>query len=279
MPPIRPHTVAIDATNRVHTLWHTCYHRDTTLSMWIDELRWLRDKIPHTRFVTCWDEGRSYRKGLDPTYKANRSERPIQPDLGRTLGEARLPSVLPLGVESLSLATYEADDVLASLAWEAHLNHQPITLISPDKDLLGCLRYPEVKLIGGYSRSMVVHHSNQLKYRDRDYVKDTYHIPVEQWLEYQCLVGDAGDNVQGWVGVGPATAAHLLNVIRQSKHQPDPANRLTFEDLFSSSLPSQKKRAANGITYSSRVEADRPRFEARFPIVQSLLMLVECLFV
>ncbi|WP_406811647.1 5'-3' exonuclease H3TH domain-containing protein, partial [Klebsiella aerogenes] len=39
---------------------------------------------------------------------------------------------------------------------------------------------------------------------------EKYGVTVRQWVDYRALTGDASDNIPGAKGIGPKTAAKLL---------------------------------------------------------------------
>lgn len=76
-----------------------------------------------------------------------------------------------------------------------------INIISHDKDLMQLLVKPNVRYYNHSSRIFI----------DRHYVEHKYLVPLQYFLDYLALMGDSSDNVPGIDGVGPKTAAELVN--------------------------------------------------------------------
>lgn len=144
--------------------------------------------------AVCVDGSRSFRKDLDPTYKANRPERDQTLIHQLKLAEAQLLSDgFPIWKET----GYEADDVIASAVNALYDPQKPITIATADKDLLQ-LVCPGVSVLNG-SGPM-----------DAEAVKSKYGVQPEQMRDFLTLVGDASDNVKGAKGIGAKKAAELL---------------------------------------------------------------------
>ncbi|MFP4566359.1 MAG: DNA polymerase I [Spirochaetaceae bacterium] len=132
-------------------------------------------------------------------YKANREETPEE--LHRQIGiiEEMLSA---LGVPSLRVNGYEADDIMATLAEQCRAEGRTCYLISGDKDLL--------QLVGEYV-TVLKPENNDFTELDRDRVHEEWSIYPEQVGDYLALVGDSSDNIPGVKGIGAKTAAELLS--------------------------------------------------------------------
>lgn len=107
-----------------------------------------------------------------------------------------------LGVPTLRVDGYEADDIIATLAETSRKTGRECFIVSSDKDLLQLVDGP-VKVLrpaDGSYREM-----------DRDGVFEAWGVYPEQILDYLSLVGDSSDNVPGVKGIGAKTAVSLLN--------------------------------------------------------------------
>jgi 5'-3' exonuclease len=143
----------------------------------------------------CCDSGRSFRRDISADYKANRPEKDQN-----ALGElARLKERLVKDGFLLWAADgFEADDIIAT-AVVASKPHQ-VLICSADKDLL--------QLLGPGVRVLRTHAWIEGGVDD---LKAKYGITPEQMVDYLALVGDSSDNIKGAPGIGPKTAAELLN--------------------------------------------------------------------
>ena len=157
----------------------------------------LQKDIDPKRVVVVFDSpGPSFRKELDPEYKANRSEMPDE------LRE-QMPFFRPL-TEAFSwpvvaVPGFEADDVIATLVRLAQKRKWAATVYSADKDLM--------QLVGD-DVSMI----DAMRQRTYDYdaVVKKFGVGPDKVRDWLALVGDTSDNVPGMAGVGPKTAAKLL---------------------------------------------------------------------
>lgn len=149
-------------------------------------------------YIAClFDESltTSFRNSIYPDYKANRALPPAE--LKHQFSACRT-ATRGLGLAEFADTQLEADDLIASLAEQAHQAGLNVTVVSRDKDLAQCLQ-PGDFLLDGAS-----------KYESYADTCEKYGIKPEQLAEYQALVGDAIDNIPGATGIGPKTALTLL---------------------------------------------------------------------
>jgi len=150
-----------------------------------------------THMVFCGDRKEpSFRKDLDPRYKANRSEMPE--DLGVQIPYIhKLTEVL--GIPKLDKEKYEADDVIGSLARWGEENDFEVVIVSGDKDF--------AQLI---NENVTMFDPMKSKVLDVEAVNSRYGVTPEQFIDYLAIVGDSSDNIPGVKGVGPKGAEKLL---------------------------------------------------------------------
>ena len=159
----------------------------------------MRELVSPTHLAVVWDGGLSEeRLGLIPDYKAQRPEMPDE--LDEQLGEIQA-YLKGAGVRSLQSSGVEADDWIGGLTQEASKQGFSVVIASSDKDFfqlvsdgVGILN-PNDKSNGIWSR---------------DQVRGKTGVEPEQIVDWLSLVGDAVDNIPGVPGVGPKTAASLL---------------------------------------------------------------------
>ncbi|MCX8500749.1 MAG: DNA polymerase I, partial [Alphaproteobacteria bacterium] len=137
----------------------------------------------------------TFRNSLYPDYKANRTETP--PELIPQFALIR-EATRAFGLPTIELENYEADDLIASYASAAGPDHS-VVILSTDKDLMQLVD-DRVTLY------------DPVKYRSigRAEVLEKFGVPPEQVIEVQALMGDSSDNVPGVRGIGPKTAAKLI---------------------------------------------------------------------
>jgi 5'-3' exonuclease len=141
----------------------------------------------------------SFRNGLWPDYKTGAGiERTLRAQF-HPLEEA----LTAMGVAVWPMIELEADDALASAAFIAGRDKrvQKVCIWTPDKDLAQC--------VVGERVVQVDRRSGQI--RDADAIRAKYGVAPEFITDYLALVGDAADGYPGIAGLGPKTAATLIN--------------------------------------------------------------------
>ena len=139
----------------------------------------------------------SFRNEIYPAYKANRE--PAPDDLQRQFAWCK-DLARHLGLPVYTDARYEADDLIASLARHCREATMGVCVVSGDKDL--------AQLVGNGDWWWDFARRRRL---DRDGILVHFGVRPEQIADYLALTGDAVDNIPGIPGVGPKTAAALLN--------------------------------------------------------------------
>ena len=158
--------------------------------------RALQQHKPTHAAVVLEHHDKTWRHLLYPEYKANRSPPPELLLTNLTLFREAFQA---LGVISCSVPSYEADDVVGTIAHVVSAHDGDVIILSTDKIYL--------QLID--DRVLVFDHFNEAL-RDAGYVMAEYGILVSQFVDYLALVGDQSTNVKGVPGVGPKTALDLL---------------------------------------------------------------------
>jgi 5'-3' exonuclease len=188
----------VDLSSIAYPIWHTSQSEpdpNTTSTRVVERIRALA--TPHPHAAICVDSGRSFRRDVEPTYKAQRPEH-----------DASLHHQIGLAVETLkadgfpvwSARGFEADDVIASAATRA-LEHADLTVLiaTADKDLL--------QLVG--PRVSVKTPKDGAVY-DPDGVLAKFGVRPAQIRDYLTICGDSSDNIKGAKGIGPKGACELL---------------------------------------------------------------------
>ena len=164
--------------------------------------------------AVCCDSGPSFRKDIDPEYKANRDEKDQA-----AIGQLRdVQERLEKDGFLLWRATgFEADDVIATAAHTATTVHGlGVTILSADKDLMQLVS-PQVVQIS----------ANSGDYYGENEVREKFGVGPRGMRDLLALMGDSSDNIKGVPGVGAKTAAKLLNEfgdidsLQRALHEPD----------------------------------------------------------
>ncbi len=140
---------------------------------------------------------KSYRNEIYPQYKANRE--PAPEELKRQFIWARAVAE-SMGLSCFADNRYEADDLIGTLASHHRDRGHPICVITSDKDLAQLIDKNDTWW--DFSKSLKLGPAN---------IKEKFGVFPEQIADYLALTGDAVDNIPGVPGVGPKSAAALLN--------------------------------------------------------------------
>lgn len=148
------------------------------------------------------DRVASVRTETYPAYKAGRREK--DPALVDQL--ERAGALLDaLGLQTVTPAGLEADDVSASAAAWAERSGWNCVIVTSDRDSFAHIsaRTQVLRLItGGISGSPLLNPAR---------LHTLYGIPAEHYLEYAALRGDVSDNLPGVPGIGEKSAPVLLS--------------------------------------------------------------------
>jgi 5'-3' exonuclease len=139
----------------------------------------------------------SYRNEIYPEYKANRD--PAPEELKRQFQWARSMAE-SMGLSCFADERYEADDLIGTLAAYWRERGHPVCIVTSDKDLAQLIEKPDTWW--DFSRNQKLSHAK---------IKEKFGVFPEQIADYLALTGDSVDNIPGIPGVGPKSAAALLN--------------------------------------------------------------------
>jgi DNA polymerase-1 len=162
----------------------------------------LKDHTPDQIAVALDRPEPTFRHALVSDYKAGRAEAPDI--LRQQLGLVR-QVVETLKIPIVEKAGFEADDVIATLATEARDRGDEVVVVTGDRDAYQLVEDPLVRVL--YNRRGV---SDYVLYDEAGIKERTGVSPVD-YPQYAALRGDPSDNLPGVPGVGPKTAAKLIN--------------------------------------------------------------------
>lgn len=128
-------------------------------------------------------------------YKAGRADAPT--DLHTQVDRIR-EIVDALGIPRLEVNGYEADDVIGTLTRLAEGTGMQVRIVTSDRD--------SYQLLDDHVRVI----ANDFSLIGPAEVLEKYGVTVRQWVDFRALTGDASDNIPGAKGIGPKTAAKLL---------------------------------------------------------------------
>lgn len=189
--------VLIDLSSLAYPIWHMSGSNpdpNAASIAIVDRVRSMA--LGYAEVAICCDSGRSFRKDVAESYKANREA-----------AESTLVHQIRLAQEQLeadgfpvwSVKGFEADDLIASAV--AKLSpFKPVLVVTADKDLLQLVG-PNVRVKSASNGTVM----------DAEAVKAKFGVWPGQMRDYLTLVGDKSDNVVGAKGIGPKNAADLLS--------------------------------------------------------------------
>ncbi len=161
----------------------------------------LRDERP-SHIAVAFDRSEpTFRHEQYVEYKANRRETPT--DFKGQL--SLIFEVLDaLGIPRLSVAGYEADDVIATLATQAAAGGMKVLIVTGDRDALQLVSDDVTVLMTRRGISDMTRFTPAA-------VNEKYGLTPAQYPDYAALRGDPSDNLPGIPGVGEKTAARWVS--------------------------------------------------------------------
>jgi DNA polymerase-1 len=203
-PGARPSLYILDAMNFLFRAFHALPPLKTTRGLQTGAiyglcqmiLRIEREQRPTHLCVVYDAPGENFRRQIFTEYKAHRP--PMPPELADQLGMVRRV-VEAFGLTQLEVPGFEADDIIATLARVAAAAGMEVVICSSDKDLM--------QLCGGPVSVLDTMKNRRVGPAE---VKEKFGVSPEQVGDVLALMGDPIDNVPGVAGIGPKTAAELI---------------------------------------------------------------------
>ncbi|MBQ7651421.1 MAG: hypothetical protein IJS15_10710 [Victivallales bacterium] len=156
--------------------------------------------MPSAYGAVAFDKGRPpQRMELCPEYKANRPQMPQElrsqiPAIERTFEL--------FGWNVLIQEGLEADDIIAAVA--RRRGESDVLILTSDKDISQLTADPHVRMLTPLK-------GDAWDIKGAEGVTAKFGVSPELLGDYLALVGDSSDNINGVPGVGPKTAANILN--------------------------------------------------------------------
>ena len=142
--------------------------------------------------------GRTFRDDLIADYKANRA--PMPGDLAEQVPLVR-EACEALGVPVLTSDSFEADDVIGTLAVQAQAAGYDVAIVTGDKDFF--------QLVGNGIR--VFNPRDEGTWYDAGGVVVKFGVRPDQVVDVLALMGDSVDNIKGVPGIGEKGARELIS--------------------------------------------------------------------
>jgi len=200
------HLVLIDVSGFVHRAFHALpplirpsdNHPTGTVFGLCKMFRSLRRTFSDmTHVAAVMDKSRkNWRHEIYPEYKRNRT---ALPDEMRAQFPLVRDAITAHSITMVDAEGYEADDLIATYADLASMDHAAVSIVSSDKDLH--------QLIGGSVAQWCPLKSRII---DDKAVREKFGVPASKFWDLQSLMGDSTDGIPGVPGVGVKTAAKLI---------------------------------------------------------------------
>jgi len=147
--------------------------------------------------------GATFRNEDQSDYKATR---PPMPNSLRPQIDAMRELCRCLDLPAVSVEGFEADDVIATCAESARRSGAAsVVIVTTDKDLM------QLVTDSNATTRISLWNDQKKKAIDAAAVEERYGVRPDQMGDLLALMGDSSDNVPGVPGIGPKSAAKLLN--------------------------------------------------------------------
>ena len=161
--------------------------------------------------IVCFDRAApTFRQALFAGYHENRAE--MADDLVSQVDIIH-DVLAKMKVCMMGVDGYEADDLIGTMAHQAAKAKMEVIVVTGDRDMLQLIN-SHVKVL------MPILGITKMTLMDEKAVEEKYGVTPAQFIDYKALIGDASDNYPGVAGIGPKTAASLLQKLG------------TFENLY-----------------------------------------------
>lgn len=228
-------------------------------------IKLLNDFKPERAVVVLDHGGKNFRHEIYPDYKAHRQ--PVPEDLLMQLPLVK-EVALALNFKCISMAGYEADDLIAAIATKSSASNQKAILISSDKDLMQLV-----------DSNIAMYDPAKSKYIDKQVILEKFGVDASKVREVQALIGDKSDNIPGVAGIGPKTAASLINEygsLEQIINNLDKLSNPRYQNLILNDLENAKiSWHLVGLDSSVDFGCQLSEFEWQAPATEKLSNFIE----
>ena len=160
-------------------------------------LKLLREYSPDFAAVAMDTPKKTFRAEMFSEYKATREK--IPDELG-----AQIPLLKEfcevLGMKTIAVEGFEADDIIGTLANQAQENFS-VDIVTGDRDAL--------QLINSAVKVLLTKNTKVEVYDAEKFIAE-YSFEPKKLVDFKGLSGDNSDNIPGVKGIGPKTATKLL---------------------------------------------------------------------
>ena len=204
----KPTLFLIDGSNQMYRAYHairglTAPDGRSTNAIYgfVTMLRKLiNDHKPQCMAASFDLSGPTFRSEMRDDYKANRV--PMPSDLAEQIAFVH-QACEALGVQVLTFAGFEADDVIGTLAMRGAAEGRPVAIVTGDKDFF--------QLVNDETGIRVFNPRDDGTWYDAAGVQDKFGVTPKQVIDVLALMGDTIDNIKGVPGIGEKGARDLIS--------------------------------------------------------------------
>ncbi len=233
--------VLLDGNALLHRAWHAIPPLTTVSGQVVNAaygFSMMLEKILEAyrpgAMAVAWDlRGKTFRHKEYAAYKATREKQPQELYDQIPLVQDMLKD---FGIPSVSLAGYEADDVIGTLAARGEAKGYRVLIVTGDMDALQLVdeRTHVVAFVKGVSET---------KTYDPSAVRGRFGLSPAQLIDFKALRGDPSDNLPGVPGVGEKTATKLLQAYGTADGIFDAVRRGAVPEKFAKKFAGREKTA------------------------------------
>ena len=199
----------------------------------------------------------TFRHAKYPEYKGTRKPMPQELKEQIPLLKEMLEK---MGITTVSLAGFEADDILGTLAKKGEEKGMDVIILSGDRDLLQLATKKTMIRLPRTAKGQTV-----IEDYKEDQVQERYLVTPAQIIELKALMGDAADNIPGIPGVGEKTATRLLveygSIENAFSHVEEISQKRARESLRENYQMAQLSKELATIRTNSPIEFEQEKFQ------------------
>ena len=207
-------------------------------------LKYVEEEKP-THAAVAFDRSltTSFRNEMYPAYKQQRELPPAE--LEEQIDDCETAARV-LGFRTFADATFEADDLIATIIRRVAGRNRMFVIVTSDKDL--------AQLV---SNSVEIYDYGKGSRLGPPEVEERLDVRPSQVADYLGLAGDAVDNIPGVRGVGPKTAAALLKIFG------------SIDEIYENidEIPSSGLRGARSLAERLRAQEEEARLSKELATV------------
>ncbi|MDC0506189.1 hypothetical protein OAN96_01190 [Candidatus Gracilibacteria bacterium] len=192
-------------------------------------------------------KGKNFRHDLYEDYKATRDR---MPDDLRSQIDLMESMIEKMGIEIISPAGYEADDLIGTLATHFGKDKTLQTyILSSDKDLHSLVQ-----------DNVFVYDMMKRTIFSPDKTTEKFGVTPDYIIDYLAIMGDKSDNIPGIDGFGPKKAVDLINNIGALEKIYDMADRVVSGDQEVGELEKAIQSCFKGKTFEKLIASRENAF-------------------